>query len=101
MGTFTNHGWSTSSDEIPQPTSILLGRKLRANSEQPSKQQKPVPVKQPAAPERHKTVKLFLAALFALRTSTEQFFHAWKSDRPGVGEYVPERCRPGVFTLRG
>ena len=52
MGTFTNHGWSTSSDEIPQPTSILLGRKLRANSEQPSKQQKPVPVKQPAAPEK-------------------------------------------------
>jgi hypothetical protein len=37
-------------DEIPQPTSILLGRNLRANSEQPSKQQKPVPVKPPVRP---------------------------------------------------
>jgi len=29
MGNLTIKGWSTSSDEIPQPTSIILGRNLR------------------------------------------------------------------------
>jgi len=47
MGKVTHHGWSRPDDEIPQPTSILLGRNLRVNSEQPSKQPKPVPVKSP------------------------------------------------------
>jgi hypothetical protein len=47
MGTVTHHGSYTSSDEIPQPTSILLGRNLRVNSEQPSKQPKPVLVEPP------------------------------------------------------
>jgi hypothetical protein len=39
MGTVTHKGWYTSSDEIPQPTSILIGRNLRSNSETPSKPQ--------------------------------------------------------------
>jgi hypothetical protein len=26
MGTVTHKGWSTSADEIPQPTSIIMGR---------------------------------------------------------------------------
>jgi hypothetical protein len=29
MGNLTIKGWSTSSDEIPQPTGIVLGRNLR------------------------------------------------------------------------
>jgi hypothetical protein len=37
MGKPINHGWSNSSDEIPQPTSILLGRNLRKNSDEASK----------------------------------------------------------------
>jgi hypothetical protein len=34
MGKVTDHGWSSSSDEIPEPTSILLVNNLRKNSEQ-------------------------------------------------------------------
>jgi hypothetical protein len=29
MGTVTHHGWRTSSDEIPQPTGVIMGRNLR------------------------------------------------------------------------
>jgi hypothetical protein len=29
MGTVTHHGWSTSEDEIAQPTSIIMGKNLR------------------------------------------------------------------------
>ena len=36
MGKVTNLRWSTSSDEIQQPTSILLGRNLRKNSDEVS-----------------------------------------------------------------
>jgi hypothetical protein len=39
-GRLINCGWSNSSDEIPQPTSILLGRNLRKNFDEASKQQK-------------------------------------------------------------
>ena len=38
MGKVTDHGWSTSSDEIPQPISILLGRNLRKNFDEASKE---------------------------------------------------------------
>ena len=41
MGKFINHGWSSSSDEIPQPISIVMGRNLRKNSEQDTAKQKP------------------------------------------------------------
>jgi hypothetical protein len=41
MGKVTNHGWSTSSDEIPQPISVVMGRNLRKNSDGPSKQAPP------------------------------------------------------------
>jgi hypothetical protein len=51
MGTVTNHGWSTSPDEIPEPISILLGNNLRENSEQVSKPQKPVPAKPSLKPD--------------------------------------------------
>ena len=37
MGKVTYHGFYSSSDEIPEPTSILMGRNLRKNSEGPSK----------------------------------------------------------------
>jgi hypothetical protein len=40
VGTITHHGWSTSSDEIPQPISIVTGQNLRQNSEKPSKASK-------------------------------------------------------------
>ncbi len=40
MGKVTHLGWSSSSDEIPEPTSILLGKNLRKNSDQASKKQK-------------------------------------------------------------
>ena len=43
MGKVTYLGSLTSSDEIPQPTSILLGRNLRKNSDEASKQQKEEP----------------------------------------------------------
>jgi hypothetical protein len=39
MGKFTYHGWPTSSDEIPQPTSIVMGRNLR-KPRQPSEAEK-------------------------------------------------------------
>jgi hypothetical protein len=29
MGKFTRHCWRTSSEEIPQPTGIVMGRNLR------------------------------------------------------------------------
>ena len=37
MGKVTHKGWSTSSDEIPQPISIVTGQNLRQNSQKPSK----------------------------------------------------------------
>ncbi len=40
MGKVTHHGWYSSSDEIPEPTSILLGKNLRKNYDQASKKQK-------------------------------------------------------------
>lgn len=43
MGKVTYLGLLTSSDEIPQPTSILLGKNLRKNSDEASKQQKTEP----------------------------------------------------------
>jgi len=43
MGKLTNLGWSNSSDEIPQPISVVYGRNLRTNSEQASKKQKKEP----------------------------------------------------------
>ena len=38
MGKVIFHGGYTSSDDIPQPTSIIMGRNLRSNSETISKQ---------------------------------------------------------------
>jgi hypothetical protein len=35
MGKVINHGWASSSDEIPQPISVVMGRNLRKNSERP------------------------------------------------------------------
>ena len=43
MGKVTYLGSSTSSDEIPQPISILLGRNLRRNFDEASKEQKTKP----------------------------------------------------------
>ncbi len=40
MGKVTDHGWSTSSNEIAEPTSIVMGKNLRQNSPKPSKSQK-------------------------------------------------------------
>jgi hypothetical protein len=51
MGKVTHHGWSKPSDEIPQPTSILLGSNLRKNSEQASKPRKQDQDKQPQGRE--------------------------------------------------
>jgi hypothetical protein len=52
MGKLTNHGWSTSSDEIPQPTSILLGANLRKNSNEISKKQKEEPKEKEPLPQK-------------------------------------------------
>jgi len=41
MAKVIDKGWSTSSDEIAQPSSILMGQNLRKNSEPASKPQKP------------------------------------------------------------
>jgi len=41
MGKLINHGWSTSSDDIPQPISVIFGRNLRKNSEEDIAKQKP------------------------------------------------------------
>ena len=41
MGKHTQLGWSKSSDEIPQPISILMGANLRKNSEEDIAKQKP------------------------------------------------------------
>ena len=46
MGKVTHHGWYSSSDEIPQPISILMGSNLRKASSKDSK-----PQKQPPKPE--------------------------------------------------
>ena len=35
MGKVTHHGWSTSSDEIPEPTSILMGRYVEIDDGDP------------------------------------------------------------------
>jgi hypothetical protein len=51
MGKVTHHGWYSSSDEIPEPTSILLGSNLRKNSDQASKPQKQDQVKKPQGRE--------------------------------------------------
>ena len=32
MGTVAHHGWSTSEDEIPQPTSIIMGKNLTSQA---------------------------------------------------------------------
>jgi hypothetical protein len=56
MGTFTNLGWSTSSDEIPESISIVLGSNLRKNSDRVSKQQKPVQGK--TAPQAGREINL-------------------------------------------
>ncbi len=40
MGKLIDLGWYSSSDAIPEPTSILLGKNLRQNSDQASKKQK-------------------------------------------------------------
>ena len=37
MAKVIDHGWSTSSDEIPQPTSIIMGANLRKPSDEASK----------------------------------------------------------------
>jgi hypothetical protein len=52
MGKATDHGWSTSSDEIAQPTSIVMGRNLRQNSPERSKPQK---AEQPRRQEAEKS----------------------------------------------
>jgi hypothetical protein len=41
MGKLIIKGWSKPSDEIPQPTSIIMGANLRKNSEKLSKPKKP------------------------------------------------------------
>jgi hypothetical protein len=45
-------GSYSSSDEIPEPVSIVLGSNLRKNSEWVSKQQKPVQAKPPLKPDK-------------------------------------------------
>ena len=40
MGKVTWHGWSSSSAEIPQPTSILYGANLKKSSKESSKEPK-------------------------------------------------------------
>ena len=45
MGKVTFHGSSRSYDEIPQPTSILMGANLRSNSDAASNKQKPPTLK--------------------------------------------------------
>ena len=52
MGKVTHHGWYSSSDEMPEPISILLGNNLRKSSEQASKPQKPVPAKPSLKPDK-------------------------------------------------
>ena len=52
MGKVTDHGWSTSSDEIPQPASILLGANLRKNSNEASKNQREEPREKEAPPKK-------------------------------------------------
>ena len=52
MGKLINHGWSTSSDEIPQPISILMGRNLRRNSDETSKKPKQKPEKKKPPPKK-------------------------------------------------
>jgi hypothetical protein len=47
MGTVTHHGWYTSEDEIPQPTSIIMGRNLRTPA--PERPQPAVPEDRPAS----------------------------------------------------
>ena len=46
MGKVTWHGWSSSSAEIPQPTSILYGANLKKSSKESSNQ--------PPAPKQEK-----------------------------------------------
>jgi hypothetical protein len=52
MGKVTNHGWVNSSDEIPQPTSILLGRNLRKNPNEISKKETEEPKEKEPPPEK-------------------------------------------------
>jgi hypothetical protein len=40
MGTVTHHGWRKPSDEIPQPTSIIMGRNLRPPQPELSEREK-------------------------------------------------------------
>jgi len=39
MGKVIHLGWSTSSDEIPEPISVLMGANLRKNFDETSKKQ--------------------------------------------------------------
>jgi hypothetical protein len=45
MGTVTHRGWYTSEDEIPQPTSIIMGGNLRT----PAPERPAVPEDPPAS----------------------------------------------------
>lgn len=52
MGKVTHHGWGNSLADIPQPTSVVMGRNLRRSSDETSKKrkqptQKSEPKKQP------------------------------------------------------
>lgn len=38
MGNFTWRGWKTSAEDAPQPTGIIFGRNLRANSSEETPQ---------------------------------------------------------------
>jgi hypothetical protein len=40
MAKVIDHGWSKPSDQIAQPISIVMGKNLRKNSQEPSKPQK-------------------------------------------------------------
>ena len=45
MGKVTHLGWATSSDDIPQPVGIVMGRNLRSNSEDAPKPELPTAAK--------------------------------------------------------
>jgi len=40
MGKVTHHGWYTSSDEIPQPISIVMGQNLRPQAPAPTERER-------------------------------------------------------------
>jgi hypothetical protein len=48
MGKVTDNGWSKPSDQIAQPSSIIMGPHLRQNSDETLKPKQPAPKPKPA-----------------------------------------------------